>query len=329
MQALMILSKPLPYLCTGVIAHRCAAVGLQYGFRSLLWLISIPPILIVIAFKVYVNHAYNRHFKYFTPTDDEIRNAHVHSETADNSGNRLEKRFCHPALQMELFTPMLHSKMMPLLSEIYKGRINLEKAALNEYGGQKIDASLVPGGIRIAAIDQRDLEYDPQLYQRDRGELDWDRHSMASTSMLMTDADSIYPKSHMQSRMSTGPYPQGYPPGYDQYLNSGPAGVVQNPADSTTDLRRPLLNNQSYYGQPQMQPPPSRSRTPSGYNYSPSSTAQPPLPRTDGYREAPLHRPQTSSGRPVSTYEMSRLSQNVGPGGYADYFSGPGGGYRR
>src|SRR5438477_13188797 len=118
---------------------RAVAIGLQYGFKSLLWLITIPPILIVTSYKVYVNRAYNRHFKYFTPTDEEIRNARVHSERADNTGNRLERRFGHPALHMELFTPMLHSKMMHLLSEVYKGRINYEKAVLNEYGGQKMD----------------------------------------------------------------------------------------------------------------------------------------------------------------------------------------------
>ena len=176
------------------------------------------------------------------------------------------------------------------------------------------------------SLDQRDLEYDPQLYQRDRGELDWDQRSMASTSMLMTDADSLYPKSHTQSRMSTGPYPQGY----DRYLAAGPGamapGVMMNPADSSTDLRRPLLSNPSYYGpQQQMQAPPSRSRTPSGYNYSPSSIP-PSLPQmgSDGFREAPLHRPQTSgSGRPVSSYEMSPLGRQSGYGG--DYFAG---GYR-
>ena len=145
----------------------------------------------------------------------------------------------------------------------------------------------------------------------------------------MTDADSLYPKSHRQSRMSTGPYPQGY----DRYLATGPGamapGAMMNAADSTTDLHRPLLNNPLYYAPQQMQAPPSRSRTPSGYNYSPSSIP-PSLPQmgSDGYREAPLHRPQTSgSGRPVSSYEMSPLGRHPAPvPGYGgDYFAG---GYR-
>lgn len=80
--------------------------------------------------------------------------AKVHSERADNRGNRLEKRFGHPALHMELFTPMLHAKMMPLLGQVYQGKIGTDQAKLDEYGGQKMEAQVVPGGIKIAGISQ-------------------------------------------------------------------------------------------------------------------------------------------------------------------------------
>ena len=75
-------------------------------------------------FKVYTNRVFDRPFRYYVPTEDELRQAKVHSQRADMSGNRLEKRFGHPALHAELFTPMLHAKMMPLLSEVYKGKIS-------------------------------------------------------------------------------------------------------------------------------------------------------------------------------------------------------------
>lgn len=88
------------------------------------------------------------------PTEEEINIAKVHSERADAKANRLEKRFGHPALHAELFTPMLHKEMMPLLSQVYQGKIGKDKAKLDEYGGQRMDAQIVPGGIRIAAIDQ-------------------------------------------------------------------------------------------------------------------------------------------------------------------------------
>jgi calcium permeable stress-gated cation channel len=132
----------------------CIAIGLQYTFKSLLWLTTIPPIIIVMVFKVYINRAYNNKFKYFTSTEDEIRHAHVHSERADNTSDRLSKRFGHPALHADLFTPMLHSSLMPLLSEVYSGRIDRQQTKLNEYGGQKMEAQVIPGGIKIAAIEQ-------------------------------------------------------------------------------------------------------------------------------------------------------------------------------
>lgn len=114
----------------------------------------MPPILIIIAFKIYINRTYHPAFYFFNPSDEEIRQAKVHSERADAQGNRLEKRFGHPALHAELFTPMLHAKMMPLLSQVYQGKINRDHAKLDEYGGQRMDAQIVPGGIKIAAIDQ-------------------------------------------------------------------------------------------------------------------------------------------------------------------------------
>jgi hypothetical protein len=49
---------------------------------------------------------------------------------------------------------MLHAKMMPLLAEVYKGRIDSDHAMLNEYGGQKTEAQIVEGGVKFAAVDQ-------------------------------------------------------------------------------------------------------------------------------------------------------------------------------
>lgn len=48
---------------------------------------------------------------------------------------------------------MLHAKMMPLLGEVYNGKIGKDEAALGEYGGQKMETQVVEG-IKIAAIDQ-------------------------------------------------------------------------------------------------------------------------------------------------------------------------------
>jgi len=108
----------------------------------------------IIVFKAYIKRTFNAKFRYYIPDENEIANCKVHSERADNKGNRLANRFGHPALHAELFTPMLHAKMMPLLPSVYRGTLASEKAKLNEYGGQKMDARITPEGLRIAAIEQ-------------------------------------------------------------------------------------------------------------------------------------------------------------------------------
>jgi hypothetical protein len=130
------------------------AIGLQFGFRSFRWIAIIPPMCMIIAFKFYINRTFVPAFNFFNPTEEEIARAKTYSERADNRTNKLESRFGHPALHAELFTPMLHKNMMPLLSQVYGGRINNDKAKLDEYGGQQMEAQVVPGGIKIAAIDQ-------------------------------------------------------------------------------------------------------------------------------------------------------------------------------
>lgn len=91
---------------------------------------------------------------YYIPTQQELQAAKVHSERSDSSRNRLEKRFGHSALHTELFTPMLHAKMMPLLSQVYNGKVGTAKTKLDEYNGQNMNAHIVDGGVKIAAIDQ-------------------------------------------------------------------------------------------------------------------------------------------------------------------------------
>ncbi|THV05142.1 DUF221-domain-containing protein [Dendrothele bispora CBS 962.96] len=255
-------------------------IGLQYGFKSLTWLCTIPPIFMMAGFKFYINKTFHPEFHYYKPTEEELRLAKVHSERGDVKGNRLEKRFGHPALHAELFTPMLHAKMMPLLSQVYGGKIGSQETKLQEYGGQKMDAQIVEGGVKIAAISQNDLEYDPALYRRDRGELDWDARSMASTAMFSDTASVMGP--------GGGFYAGSTPnlPGYDRYLASGPG--LNSPGEQFELTRmdsanEPLLSPRAQYFQSQAAA-------------SSNSLSQPPIMHrdmtTDGLsREAPLHRP--------------------------------------
>ncbi|OSC96340.1 hypothetical protein PYCCODRAFT_1479367, partial [Trametes coccinea BRFM310] len=73
--------------------------------------------------------------------------------------------------------------MTALLPQVYHGKIQNVQTKLEEMGGQATDAHVVAGGIKIAAVEERDLEYDPTLYQRDRGD-DWDTRSVSSSNLL-------------------------------------------------------------------------------------------------------------------------------------------------
>ncbi|KAG6841425.1 hypothetical protein C0991_011319 [Blastosporella zonata] len=275
-------------------------IGLQYRFKSLQWLSTIPPMVFIIAYKIYINRVYKPAFQYFLPSDDELRLARVHSERADARGNRLQRRFGHPALHTDLFTPMLHAKMMPFLSQVYQGRLGKEEAKLEEYGGQKLEAQVVPGGIKIAAISQNDLEYDPALYQRDRGELDWDARSMASTAML-DGPDSAKSQYHANSHSLSDL------PGYNHYLAGGAHPHQQSEIELTKmdSMQEPLLNTRDYFqpgaSQLSLSIPPSLYQDPLGSS-----------------REAPTHRPQERISTAAEftilrTANTTRQQQHGGP----------------
>ncbi|KAI0251134.1 DUF221-domain-containing protein [Lactifluus subvellereus] len=273
-------------------------MGLQYGWKSFAWVAGIPPFIIVILFKVYINRVFARPFRYYVPTEHEIRTAQVHSQRGDIKGNRLEKRFGHPALHAELFTPMLHANMVPLLAQVYSGRLDSTQMKLGEYGGQQMAARVLPGGIRIAGIDQNDLEYDPVLYRRDRGELDWDQRSIATA----LDSTAGFPASGRNS-------PAPSLPGYGRYLAQGhseielarfdpdrqpllPTTLIAGAGQSTSSLPGYFASPQLPYAAPpagQYPPPP------------PGTAYHGRVPSSDGYREAPTHRPyanrDSSGGR--------------------------------
>jgi len=256
-------------------------MGLQYGWKSFAWVAGIPPFVIVVLFKVYIDRNFARPFRYYVPTEAELRNAQVHSQRGDIKGNRLEKRFGHPALHKELFTPMLHANMMPLLAQVYSGRLNSEQTKLREYGGQQMDARVLPGGVRIAGINESALEYDLALYRRDRGELDWDQRSLATT----LDSTGVFPASGRDS-------PAPSLPGYNRYLTQGPTTSSDIELARFDPDQQPLLPATLIAGAGQSsQNLPGYSSSELGIPY------QGQVPSNDGYREAPIHRPYSGQGQ--------------------------------
>lgn len=68
--------------------------------------------------------------------------------------HKLEKRFGHPALTMELYTPMVHANMTHLLAEVYTGKVSSVRTRVEGMSAAKVDATVVAGGIKIAGIEQ-------------------------------------------------------------------------------------------------------------------------------------------------------------------------------
>lgn len=114
----------------------------------------IPPIIIILIFKIWLTKTFMRDFRYYIPDEREIAASKVYTEAADTRANRLSKRFGHPALHAELYTPMVHANMVHLLPQVYHGRLSEETAGLQEYGGQKVNAAVTTGGLKIAGIEQ-------------------------------------------------------------------------------------------------------------------------------------------------------------------------------
>lgn len=352
MQLLMVLSKP-QFSLGFCLSKHTPAIGLQYKFKSFMWVTTVPPILFVIVFKIWLDKTFYAKFLYYIPSETELREAKIHSSRADDSGHRLEKRFGHPALHAELFTPMLHAKMVPLLGDVYKGKIGSDKTRLDEYGGQKMDAQVIEGGLRIAGIEQRDLEYDPALYGRDRGELDWDARSIASTAIFghnRGDSASVYhQKTHYYAGSMAGGRASPAPSAFDRYATKTPI----NPASvSNIELSRlggsvdhlPLLNDPGYnlgganqgplvaplprYASPDpMRRPPMRHASPAPPRFaSPAPVQYPPqagmqYSPVEGYREAPLHRPYPSRDSSVNHSSQESMS-NPNLGGRGVYRGG-------
>ncbi|KAI8968617.1 hypothetical protein BD414DRAFT_541409 [Trametes punicea] len=274
-----------------VVNRLLAGHGLAFGFGTFKWLSTVPPMLFILAFKAYIHRTFQPSFRYYMPTEQELREAHVHSRRADAVGNRLEKRFGHP-------------RSIP--SVPWQDTERADEA--DEMGGQAADAQVVAGGVKIAAVEERDLEYDPAQYQRDRGD-DWDTRSVSSSNLL-ADAKSPYSDNGRNS-----PAPSKLA-GYDRYLAQGPQPEIEmTRLDTASEIHQPLLPHQApgYFEADAA----SRSNIDLGtYGYSSPPlndvTATPLIPAAlpnDAYREAPLHRPYPSQGYSAQYAPQQQHSQ--------------------
>ncbi|PWN26882.1 DUF221-domain-containing protein [Jaminaea rosea] len=118
----------------------------------------LPPILFVLAFKIYCRIAFDRQFDWYIPDASEIASLKTH--TGDASHHRLARRFGHPSLHQKLFTPLVHAKVKHLLPQVYSGRLDEH----DSYGDpSKTSVMAGPGGLEIKAVEEEECAYDPKL----------------------------------------------------------------------------------------------------------------------------------------------------------------------
>lgn len=96
-----------------------AATGLIRS-RWLDCIAAAPPILIIIAFKIYISRTLENQFRYYNPTQQELEQERMYSMSEKRTKHsEMEKRFLHPALQQDkLYTIMVHKSQEQLAREV-------------------------------------------------------------------------------------------------------------------------------------------------------------------------------------------------------------------
>ncbi|CAH7672629.1 hypothetical protein PPACK8108_LOCUS7443 [Phakopsora pachyrhizi] len=209
----MIINRVLFALCA-MHAFLWLTIGLQLGWMKSIT--TLPPLAVIIAFKFFLKSTFDAQFTWYIPKGTELTKAQEHH--TDARKNRLLKRFGHPSLHAELFTPMIHKDHQSLLPEVYSGRIADLEDTLPDVPSNAALLSQKPayeyamsppvkkgqpyaGGLKFAAIAQHDLMYSKQQYLRERDE---DEMSMTTvmTSTESPDATLHHPMPLMHRNSS-------------------------------------------------------------------------------------------------------------------------------
>lgn len=173
------------------------------GYRAVA---CLPPMLFVFGFKIYARITFESKFDWYIPSPEEASQIRIHR--GDQQHHRLERRFGHPFLTQKLQTPMVHAWSQALLPEVYHGRIDETKHALVD--GRNVETAAVEGGLKIAFVEEDQLEYDP------RNDNDDDARSVMSSTTLASNMP--LGGAGGGKRSLPGPSPLGA--GYQQHTHS-------------------------------------------------------------------------------------------------------------
>ncbi|WVQ95300.1 hypothetical protein IAU59_002395 [Kwoniella sp. CBS 9459] len=313
--ACCVLMQLLMVLTTGLIRSRwldCVAAA--------------PPLLVILAFKIYISKTAENRFRYYEPTPQELEQERINSVSEKRTRHsEMEKRFLHPALQQDkLFTVMVHKSQESLAREVL--------SAYPWFAGKHEH-----DGVEIKAVREENLEYDPS---RDGPadvphQADWDARSVASTDLLGgggnggkselsslggtpaigTDAYKHYPLPNIDSpQYSNVNLPLDNPSsdyllaqqqerseqyrGAPRRQNSRPYPLGHRPGMSETDIvaSSPLLDDA------QQQP---WDAPPAGVPYPPSAYTQPPV----GYTPPTMRRTASAQSGDSEDIGQTRWDQ--------------------
>jgi hypothetical protein len=262
---------------------------------------SVPPIAIVIGFKIYCTARFDRQFDWYIPEAPEMATIKIHG--GDVRHNRLQRRFGHPSLHQKLFTPMVHAKVKHLLPLVYRGR--MEQSSTMDVDGRKVEAEEVTGGLRIAAVEEYQLEYDPKM--------DSDNQSVVSTSTFASRNARLGP-----NRMGTADTNQfnmmhkQYLAGGNQMSRDGSMGVEDYEMGALGNTSQENLLEKAMHGRKASNMTYASSRG-GAMEYSVSQT-------TPGLEYPPGQSPMDLSTIPLTHHQNS---SQVSFGSTGGYFAAP------
>ncbi|KAL1412499.1 hypothetical protein Q8F55_000244 [Vanrija albida] len=253
---------------------------------------AVPPLIIMIGFKIFLHQTVEHKFKYYIPTPQEANDQQQRAMLSEKHGKRkdLSRRFLHPSLQPKaLYQVMVH-----------KSQETLARQVLSAYPW--FAAKHKHDGVEIKAVREENLEYDPDRDAPSEAQQDaWETRSIASTAALSKFEDgsvSRPPLHHSNTSESFMPLHTANR-STDELLNHS-APVSLSGHRGSEDGQRPLLNRNQW------------DQTPADYNqagvpYPPSAFNQGPY----GYAP-PLVRSGTNDsagsierGQPLQRYDTA------------------------
>lgn len=289
MQLLMVLSE------CGSRKHPAELTLSATGLIRDQWLdaiAAVPPLIIMIGFKIVLHQTVEHKFKYYIPTPQEAEQQQQRALFSEKHGKRqdLSRRFLHPSLQPKaLYQVMVH-----------KSQESLARQVLSAYpwfaGKHKHD------GVEIKAVREENLEYDPDRDAPSEAQQDaWETRSIASTAAFskVEDGSVSRPGLHHSNESESFVPLHTANRSTDELLNHS-APVSLSGHRGSEDGQAPLLHRNQW------------DQTPADYShggvpYPPSSFNQGPY----GYHNAPpLVRSGTSDsvgsiGQPLQRYDTS------------------------